>query len=81
MHMRNMKNMYIYSCIYICICPGCQWPLPPPPHGNGPPGDAPPPPVGCGVDRGDAHRIHRGRAPHMVMPPPPVGCGVEVHMG
>ena len=38
----------------------------------------PPPPVGCGVDRGGAHRIHCGRIPLMVMLPPPppwdVGC-------
>ena len=35
-----------------------------------------PPPVGCGVDRGGAHRIHRGRIPLMVMLPPlwDVGC-------
>ena len=29
------------------------------------------PPVGCGVDRGDAHGIHRVRASHMIIDPPP----------
>ena len=47
---------------------------PPPPNGEGY-GDGDPPPVRCGVDRGGAHRIHRGRIPLMVMllPPP---CGM-----
>ena len=41
----------------------------------------PPPPVGCGVDSGGAHRIYRGWAPLMGRcPSPPCGCGVEVHM-
>ena len=68
-------NVHIYmrtTDIHIHICHGVQRsPLPPsPPMGKGSPGDAPP--VGCGVDRGDAHGIHRVSASHMVMPPPPL---------
>ena len=52
----------LYTYIYISWLPVA---LPAPPQGNGPPGDAPPP-VGCGVDRGDTHRIHRVRTADMV---------------
>ena len=77
MHVCTYVYIYIYKYIHIYICPGSQWLSPPAAHGNGPPGDAPPPPlwyVGWGVGCGSAGG--RGGDP----PHPPCGkwCGCAV---
>ena len=63
-------NVYIYIYIYVYVLAPSGSPLPHPRvmvHLV-----MPPPPVGCGVDRGGAQRIHSGRAHSWSCPP----CGM-----